>query len=458
MLRSVCLGCWVLCFGVSSASAAEPVEIKTGFDLIPVNAAAGFAVHNLKELQTQGDAFLKNTNMEKEFGIRPSQAIPLIFGIVGLNRGRDDTVPAGIFLANLFEARVVTPTDSGSLEKLIVVAVGFTDRDEIASNFGLSKGELLPEKITRVDRNKSAFGQIIYAQGNYLYLANNERAILSVVKGKRLSKMLSKPQIQRLSRSDMVLHIGTSSWGAGWVLFVQEVRTRAESLKDEETDPDTGLNAEMLRLIADSLTAVQSLIFGVAIDDQGFELQSQLIFRTEEHRAAQKLLALLRAGEESSSLDALPNHNLIAAQAVRSDGSQNRALMSGLLEAVFRSVTHRKKLATIADRPQFMGLFDEVWQRLKGSQLAVYNNNDPAKEGLFSILAVLDTADPQEFLSEMRQLSRFAKPGEMRLEDENRNEQDVATVKKLVKDLGNTDFRVRKSATLKLSLIGPPAL
>ncbi len=117
-----------------------------------------------------------------------------------------------------------------------------------------------------------------------------------------------------------------------------------------------------------------------------------------------------------------------------------------------------KSSPEFTDRPQFVGLFDEVWQRLKGSRMAIYKNDDPAKEGLFSIVAILDTEDPKEFLGEMRQLSRFAKPGELKLDGDNRNEDDVAAVEQLIKELGDPSYRARQSATLKLSLIGPPAL
>lgn len=460
MLRSIFLGCGIFWIGTVSIRAAEPIEVKTGFDLIPINSAAGFAVHNLKELQKKGDTFVKNTELEKEFGIRPSQAIPMIFGYMGLNKGRDDTLPAGILLANLFEARMLNAADFRDIERLLVVTVGFTDRDQIAANFGLSKGELQPEKITRVQQGKSGWGQfqMLYVRGNHIYLGNNERAILSVVRGKRLSQALAKPQIQRLSRADMLLHLGTTPWGPGWAKFVQQAKEHAESLQGKETDPDTGLSTEMVQLLADSLPAVQNVMFGVGIDEKGFEFQSQTIFRPQDHPSAKKLLALLRSGEESSSLDALPKRNFIGAQAVRSDGSQNRAIVRALVEVCLKSLFSEEKLVAVADRPQFVGLFDEVWQRLKGSQLAIYGNDDPATQGLFSILAVLDTADPREFLAEMRQLSRFAKPGEMRLNDGDQNAEDVATVKKLVKQLGDRNFRVRKSATLKLSLIGPPAL
>lgn len=438
--------------------AAEVNQVETGFDLIPVNAAAGFAVPNLEELIAEGDVFLKNTGMEQEFGIRPSQLVRMAYGYLGVDKGRDDTIPAGIFVANLIEARVLNPSGFREIEKLLVVAVGVSDREEMAGNFVLAQGELKPEQIIKIDRGNRAFGKLIYLKDRHLYLGNNERAILSVARGRPLSQVLKKPQIQRFSRSDMLLHVGTTSWGAGWVQFVQKAKEHAQSLKDKEIDPDTGLGREMLNMLVDCLPAVQNVLFGAAIDKEGFEFQAMTVLRAGDHPAAEKLLALLRSGEEACSLDALPDHNLIAAQSVRSDGSQNRALMRAMIHSFLNLWGNKKKLIAVADRPKFVGLFDEVWQRLKGSKLAVYENNRPAEEGLFSMVAVLDADDPQEFLEEMRQLSRFAKPGELKLDGEDRRAKDVAAVKKLIEELGDADFRVRQSATLKLSLIGPPAL
>ena len=457
MFRSLCAGVLVCCLTTNSLFAADPIEVKSGFDLIPINAAAGFSIHNLKELQAQGDVFIKNTKIEDRFGIRPSQLVQMAFGFLGANKGRDDTIPAGIFLANLFEARVLNPTDFRALEKLIVVAVGVSDVDKMGGNFGFAKGELKPEQILKTSRQGN-FGSLIYLKGNHVYLGVNERAILSVARGKRLSEALKKPQIERFSRTDMIFHLGTTAWGAGWVQFVQEAKDHARSLGDKATDPETGLSREMLELIVECLPAVQNVLFGAAIDEKGFDFQAMAVFRPDDHPQAEKLLTLLRGGEKSSTLEALPDQNLIAAQAVRSDGSQNRAFVRAMLEGFFVPWANEQKLFAITERPHFSGLFDEVWQRLNGSQVAFYGNSNPAEEGLFSMLAVLETEDPKEFLSEMRQLVRFAKPGELKLDGKDPRAEDVAAVEKLIEQLGDRSSRVRQSASLKLSLIGAPAL
>ena len=458
MFRALCCAGLVFWTGSSFLRAADPpAEVKTALDLIPINSAAGFAIHNLDELKDKGDAFIKNTGTTQEFqrhfGFRPSALFAMAFQFLQINKGRDDSQPAGIFLANLIEARVVTPFENDEFLDLLVVAVAFDDRDEMASNFHLKKGELQPGKIVKVTNQ---FGTLVYVRGNHLYLGRNERAILSVAKGKPLSQVLTAKQRERVARSDMLLHLGTTPWGPSWAKLVQDEKARAKKMKDQEVDPETGLSAEVLGLIADCLPNIQNILVAAAIDEEGFEFNFQTIFRPGEHPAARKLLDLLRSGEEPYALDGLPLGDVIAAQAVQSDGVRNLALVRGLSRFAF-NFWNDKKLFDLAKRPNFVGLFDEVWQRLQGSRLAVYRNKHSA-DGLFSMVAILDTDDPEEFLKEMRQLAQFASPGELKLDGEQAQADDVATVEKLIKELGDPNFRVRQSATLKLSLIGPPAV
>ncbi len=464
MFRAVCCAVLVFWSGSASLSAADrPAEVKTALDLIPINSAAGFAIQNLDELKDQGDVFIKNTGLaqefQRQFGFRPSALFTMAFHFLGIDKGRDDSQPAGIFVANMIEARALHPREFDDFLNLLVVAVAFKDRDEMAANFHLKKGELQPEKIIKISngRNRAFEFGLVYVRGNHLYLGRNERAILSVAKGKRLSEVLTANQRERVGRSDMLLHLGTTPWGPSWAKVVADAKARAEKMKDQEVDPKTGLSSEAIGLIADCLPDIQNLLVAVAIDEAGFEFNFQTIFRPGEHPAARKLLALLGSGGEHSALDGLPSGDLIAAQAVQSDGAQNLALVRGILGSTYDFWIEEKKLINLAERPNFVGLFDEVWQRLKGSRLAVYRNEDPA-DGLFSMVAILDADDPEEFLKEMRQLARFASPGELKLDGEHAQADDVATVKKLIKELGDPNFRVRQSATLKLSLIGPPAL
>ena len=129
-----------------------------------------------------------------------------------------------------------------------------------------------------------------------------------------------------------------------------------------------------------------------------------------------------------------------------------------LLEGLLLDWLWSKKLVPAVDRQTFLGVFSEVWQQLKGSRLAVYRNADEQKLGLFSVLAILDTANVDAFLRTLRGLARLADPGNLKLTGSDARADDVAELEKLVQDLGDGFFRVRNTATTKLSLIGEPAL
>ncbi len=88
----------------------------------------------------------------------------------------------------------------------------------------------------------------------------------------------------------------------------------------------------------------------------------------------------------------------------------------------------------------------------------MYRNPKPAEHGPYSLVAILDTGDSRKFLADMRQLATFVNRSGMKLSSEKGKGIDEATVKKLVSELGHDEYRVRTAATVKLNLIGTPAL
>ena len=131
--------------------------------------------------------------------------------------------------------------------------------------------------------------------------------------------------------------------------------------------------------------------------------------------------------------------------------------MKLLADFVLHDVAEAKWLPSPADRANVLAVFAEVWKRSQGHRVAVYRNADPVKHGLFSAVAVLDTADAGKFLADMKQLARLAGGEGLDLSDKGPRD-DVAAVEKLIRDLGDDDFEVRESASRRLALIGKPAL
>jgi hypothetical protein len=74
------------------------------------------------------------------------------------------------------------------------------------------------------------------------------------------------------------------------------------------------------------------------------------------------------------------------------------------------------------------------------------------------MIAILDTDKPAQFLAEMRELTTFINSAGLKLTNEENNRIDKQTIQQLIRDLGDNRFRVRRTATVKLRLLGEPAL
>jgi hypothetical protein len=70
-------------------------------------------------------------------------------------------------------------------------------------------------------------------------------------------------------------------------------------------------------------------------------------------------------------------------------------------------------------------------------------------------VAILDTDDAGKFLDDLRLLARLG--GDLDL-SEGDGHGDAAAVQKLIRDLGDDEFTVRESASMRLVLVGEPAL
>src|SRR5262249_20327827 len=109
-----------------------------------------------------------------------------------------------------------------------------------------------------------------------------------------------------------------------------------------------------------------------------------------------------------STLHGLPDGNVIFAQASSGDASNEKLLAKALFSFLLEDLLIREKLVAQVDRLQYLGIFHEVWSRLEGHRIAVYQNANESKEGLFTAIAVLDTSDAPAFLKEMQTLAKMA--------------------------------------------------
>jgi hypothetical protein len=413
-------------------------------DIIPADCCGALAIRSLADLKKKGDKFLEESKMH--VGLRPSELFEEGFRYLGLKVGVDEKAPAALMIVNPKVAD--GSTDLSSINTLFVVAIPFSDRDTLAGNFGFRKGELKADQVTKARKSTSGYDYCI-VRGSHLYLAMSDKPLKHLSKAKTLGEDLSKERRKAFDRSDIVFLLGLKAWGKPWLGALDYFQRQMASRSADEK-----------RAAADLHVALESIryeLFALTLDD-GIAFRALTVFPEKMPEEATRILTALGAGKGTSSLRGLPTGKVIAAHAARNDGMVNSMMARLLLEMLLRNELETNKLLSPVDRPLVSGVFTEVWKRLKGRRLAVYQNEDEAKHGLFSTVMILDADDPKKLLDEIAALARFAVGKDLDLSDKTGKGDDIATVKKLIRDLGDDDYQTRESASTKLALIGEAAL
>jgi hypothetical protein len=432
----------LLALGVLLTSSSIAFAQQQGMlDLIPHDAAAGVVIRNLTDLRKKGDKFIAETDLQTP--IRPSELFSMAYNFLGIRGGVDEDGSAAIVL--LSPEKRGKDIDFGDLEKLLVGIVPIGDHDKLAANFGFKPGGLVPNKI--MPTTAQNFGKVVYVRGKHLILANHTTALERYTQAKPVGADLSAVQRKSFNQSDIVLHLGPRAWADQWKQFLREVEKNLEKPEDVQEQ-------KIVRQLIDSLADPPYGIAAFRLDG-GLSVNFVAVFG-KENKIARVFLAGLGSTTAGSSLRGLPEGRVIAAQATVGDGGKNAPLARTLFQFVLKAALESKEVFSATDRPSFVGVFNEVWQRLKGSRAAVYLTSDESRLGLFSLVAILDTDDAQQFLKEMKTLARIADAAGVDL-TQKANDLGI-DMEKLARDLGDNVYRVRESATTKLRLIGEPAV
>jgi hypothetical protein len=440
----------LIALAVLAAPAARAHGGPGALDLIPEDAVAAVAVRNVNELQRKGDKLLAAAETPDE--VQTARLFEFAFEHFGIGDVVDRDASAAVVLVNPDVLGVKLCNDDGNGNDsrwidLVVCVVPFKDREKIAACFGIKPGALKPDTMVR--GKAKSIGEVFYARGNHLFFGKNEKVIASAVKGARVGASLPAARRRLLEEADGFLYVRRAPIDPYWQRFLKEEGETLAGRGDEG-------QREAARQLVAALGAVRDVWLTLRVDE-GLGVSLVCTFPKDGNAAVRKYLTELQAGPGVADLSGLPEGDVVAAQAFRGDGSRNARLARLLLHQVLWGFAPAQKWIAAADRPALLGVFTEVWKRLRGVRVAVYRNADPARHGTFAAVALLDTEDADAFLTEMRQLARLA-AGDLDLSDKDRRGGDAAAVEKLVVELGDDRFAVRETATTKLTLLGEPAL
>jgi hypothetical protein len=448
-------------------AAVAPASAAPGMlDLVPDDANAAIMIQSIASLKKKGDKFIEDTEMNQPF--RFSDGFKFLYDFLGIHAGVDEDQPGGLLLVH---DKYGQEGNQKSLDRLIlrlVLVVPFSDRDKIAGNFfrkvegkageHMLKGDDLPAgKVQKVTANGNFRGQPIFVaiRDKHLFLALHEPAVKSVAQSKPLTRILTGQQARSVETSDVLLLFQPiGELGKDW-----KEQIKAEDQRTERDAPpvDPAIRGQF----RDAMTDVQCMFLGVRLED-GLQFRALATYSKDTTDGTKKFLSLLQ-GSTGSNLTGLPDGSVILAQAAQGSGVHSAAVLKIFFYHALRTLgPGNARLPFWTDqldpsqRLTVVGIVSEVWKQLQGHRAAIYRNADP-RQGLFSVVAILDTDNASRFLGEVRQLARFAGAQAIDLSDKGAKD-DLQLVKQLVKDLDDRRFSVRESATTKLEVIGEPVV
>lgn len=418
-------------FGAEPAPRDEK-QAGGALEVIPAEAAAAIAIRNVAELTKRGDELIAKAEVKFDFLL--SAGYRLVVSFLRIGKGLDETGAAALMAMK------------GDLKfDSLVLAVPVADMAAMAANFSLEEKDLVEgtviDRHVREKQREQDFVRYVGRRGRHVFLGGDAKVVEHALQAKSLNETLSDSDRAALAGDDIVVYVHRKHLGDTWKGFAEGLKTEIEKLNTNDSEP--------LRQLAAATDELHSVVGGIRLDNGvGASLLAQ--FEGEKSRA---VLTSLQGSKTPASLAGLPAGRMLAAHAFSGDGDTS----AGLVRALLSKLPLGEQIAASPYRPQIVGVFGEVWQRLEGSRTALYENADRERHGHFALLTILETDDAERFVADVTSLARFVNAATLPSE-ELEAAIDAKTIAELVEQLGNDEYRTRQLASTKLGLIGVPAL
>jgi hypothetical protein len=431
------LSCLVLAALAGTLRADPPGAL----DLIPEDACVGIAIRNLAELRPKSERLF---GKEIRGLPRPSQLLDAAFGALNLGWKIDEKKPAAL----LCTTGTLGGFDAGAdPEKDFTIGAILAPEslEEVARAYKLGVEDLKRGKVRNVPGRDFdrvfATTQAGYRNGQ-VYLTGREAATEAWMKARTLRPGQPAARQRRLDAADGVVYLGPS-------LLRLDQRRHIPEGKDLAPLPP-GADAES-RLERAYLEARHVLAAFRVEDGLGLDLSVGFDPKGTESRAVLK--AISGAGR-TSNVAALPDsERLVAAFAAIGLDRADMELARVLAGSVWYVLKGSSPLLD-SDAVLLRRILGDLYSRLRLGRVALYQSSDPTRFGQLAAVAVLEPANPAEFLEEIRQ---YVHLGDVEQFDP-KGPASKAEIEKLIGDLGSDDFPTRESASTKLGLIGDAAL
>lgn len=438
------------------ADAAEPPRVT---DLVPQKAIASIFFRNINELRANGDPLFKKAG----WPFAPTQMLNWAGQELKVNGLVDGDRPCGVAFFEFEDEK----RPGGFFLPPAAAIFAIRDLDQLAKRLGTTSDDLKSGKTI------SSPGQLGYKErhyrfsGDYLWIASDERLFVELSNRMPLNFAIAKPRRERMQNSDILLSFRPTAQAADCERMLQN----GQKWIDRHPEMSVEEQAAMRELFA-VFESMSNAVLGVHVHKDGIEVDADVYFDFRKRKAVQTVLRRFNPTGAASSLSGLPDGKVLFSHALQADGKATLPALNALLPELTLTRNWRSldglEVLTEVQQLKLLGLFGEVWRKLKGYRLATYLAGDPSRHGLLGIAAVLDTDNPEQVVADVRELSEFIDgsrlfvPAETRETDNTEpppprlSDEGEARVRKLVEQLSSNDSASRQSATIRLMLIGEP--
>lgn len=415
-------------------------------ETLPAGSRISLTIRNLEELDAQ---YKQHIRQDESFS--PKRLISLGLGLLGVRQGVDWE---GTFSASLMDWGEGEINDD-KLE-FLVVRIPFDNVALMGNNFGLNKlDDLVPEKIHRLEK-RLGNRQDLYLtfREHHVLLSMRREAIEQYLSSKPMKSVVTSDPGGRLSGSDVLVQVNPRELQPD--RYDQQVeRWIKETFRDE---PDE--NRDRVRLV---LRHLEKTFFCMKID-RGVHIRVQCCLSPDLPAELEEMLETYAQPSTLPGLNGFPKGNLLLALSKAADREQNETIRNRSIAWLLEQTIQNKSISGLVlpyldpRGDTFHGLIDEIWNSIVEARSAVYLNENMKEDGMGNLLVILRPDHPEGFTDRLASLVKFSRGAVYNPRTQKADKVTDEEIQQLIEQLGAREFKVRKAATLRLNLLGEPAL
>ncbi|MBD3672980.1 MAG: hypothetical protein HUJ26_05585 [Planctomycetaceae bacterium] len=343
--------------------------------------------------------------------------------------------------------------------KHLVFRIPFDDPGMMAGNFKLTDEDFVEGKIHRIEDQVNTWGnheKTIYAcrHGRNAVLCQTKEVLEQYLQAKPLSSRVASDPGGRLTDSDILFQVDTQHF-------------RPEKYDDQKAkilrEIFVGQPDEVIERASQIIDAVEHGFLSLKVD-RGAHFRMQFSLDDELDDSSKQLLKRWSSPTGEPSLTGFPDGDVILALSKTAGELGNPKIVQQITAWVMKELIRNRDLANIIVpylQPKdetFHGVIDELWNSILEARSGVYKNEKPTVDGLANLLLIFKPKNADQFRTQLASLVKFSRGTVYKPNNQTPEPITEAEIEALIVQLNADSFQERSAATLRLKLLGEPAL